>query len=401
MRFYITALATLLISLPVNGFTAKGPSASRTAKTQLFLEPETLTDYMAKAHEEKLLAIKAAEAKKDAEIQALKNQMQDLKQGGGALTVAANTDVGDMTKEQMAAKLISYQNFMAKYIVDAQKEKAKAVASAEMALRQKFEAQLLLAGSAPAPVKVETTLYEGRNQKVSAAAKAGKSRWGDMENQRAVNGAAAVTSTPANGAKVNGLSVPAVADQSLFDSRNRKIAAAGKAGKSRWGDMEVAKATSQAAALPSASTTPAVPVSIPIPAEVEAADHGLRNDGGVGGPSLAERVNLGSQLFGAASASVAAVPAVAVATGASLFDKRNAMIAAAGKAGKSRWGDMEIQKASAHVSALPSAGSPPATASIPPEVEQADHGLRADGGVGGPSLAQRVNLGSSLLGLGP
>ena len=327
--------------------------------------------------------------------------MQDLKQGGGALTVAANTDVGDMSKEQMAAKLISYQNFMAKYIVDAQKEKAKAIASAEMALKQKFEAQLLLAGSAPAPVKVETTLYEGRNQKVSAAAKAGKSRWGDMENQRAVNGAATVTSTPVNGAKVNGLSVPAVADQSLFDSRNRKIAAAGKAGKSRWGDMEVAKATSQAAALPSASATPAAPVSIPIPAEVEAADHGLRNDGGVGGPSLAERVNLGSQLFGAASASVAAVPAVAVATDASLFDKRNAMIAAAGKAGKSRWGDMEIQKASAHVPALPSAGSPPATASIPPEVEQADHGLRADGGVGGPSLAQRVNLGSSLLGLGP
>ena len=36
---------------------------------------------------------------------------------------------------------------------------------------------------------------------------------------------------------------------------------------------------------------------IPVPPEVEAADHGLRNDGGVGGPSLAERVNLGSKLF--------------------------------------------------------------------------------------------------------
>ena len=33
-----------------------------------------------------------------------------------------------------------------------------------------------------------------------------------------------------------------------------------------------------------------------------------------------------------------------------------------------------------------------------PEVEAADHGLRADGGVGGPSLAERVNLGASLLG---
>jgi len=33
-----------------------------------------------------------------------------------------------------------------------------------------------------------------------------------------------------------------------------------------------------------------------------------------------------------------------------------------------------------------------------PEIEAADHGLQADGGVGGPSLAERVNLGAELLG---
>ena len=34
---------------------------------------------------------------------------------------------------------------------------------------------------------------------------------------------------------------------------------------------------------------------------------------------------------------------------------------------------------------------------ILPEIKAADHGLRADGGVGGPSLADRVNLGAKLL----
>ena len=57
--------------------------------------------------------------------------------------------------------------------------------------------------------------------------------------------------------------------------------------------------------------------------------------------------------------------------------------------------------ASLSSNALPS-GAPTAAAAVavavPPEVEAADHGLRADGGVGGPSLAQRVNLGASLLG---
>ena len=34
---------------------------------------------------------------------------------------------------------------------------------------------------------------------------------------------------------------------------------------------------------------------------------------------------------------------------------------------------------------------------ITPEIEAADHGMRNDGGVDGPSLAQRVNLGAALV----
>ena len=59
---------------------------------------------------------------------------------------------------------------------------------------------------------------------------------------------------------------------------------------------------------------------------------------------------------------------------------------------------MEIAKVTELAASLPAASAPAAPVPVPPEVEEADHGLRADGGVGGPSLAQRVNLGAALLG---
>jgi hypothetical protein len=344
--------------------------------------------------------------------------MAQLKLQGspGALSPPTGGDIniGDMTKPEMAQKLIAYQQFMAKYIVEAQQQKGKAVLAAEAAMKQKYEEKLnLLSGSteAPKPAKIEsseeTKLYQERSEKVSAAAKAGKSRWGDMENERAAN--AAGVPVPV---QVNGAAVPAVSGQSLYDMRNAQVTAAGKAGKSRWGDMEVQKATSIAAALPaSAQAAPKVVVAPKVGAitevlpEVAAADHGLRNDGGVGGPSLAERINFGSQLLGGSAAPAAAAPvAASTAASRSLFDQRNMMIAAAGKAGKSRWGVMEIQKAEALVAALPSVAvstpvvSTPVAVAVPPEVEEADHGLRNDGGVGGPSLAERINLGAALVG---
>lgn len=315
----------------------------------------------------------------------------------------------------MAAKLIQYQQFMAKYIVEAQQQKTQAVQAAELAMKNKFEEKLrLLSGttsvqSAP-EAQPKATLYQERSAKVSAAAQAGKSRWGDLENQKAANAATASSVTPST-TSVSGAAV-SVASESLFDKRNAMVAAAGKAGKSRWGEMEVAKAENLAASLPastasastapttaSVATTTTAPAAVKVTPEIQAADHGLRNDGGVGGPSLAERVNLGSQLFESSTTTTAAAPVVSVSTSkaSGLYDKRNAMIAAAGKAGKSRWGDMEIVKVTELTALLPSASGGVALASVPPEVEAADHGLRNDGGVGGPSLAQRVNLGSALL----
>lgn len=242
---------------------------------------------------------------------------------------------------------------MAEYIIKSQEQKLAAVRAAEQATAKKYEEKLLLLGaaappSAPPAIAAQTPkVYADRNAKISAAAKAGKSRWGDAEIQRV--------------AGFNGAAAPPAA-------------------------------ASVAPAAPAAA--PAAAIGAPVPPEVEAADHGLRADGGVGGPSLAERIALGAGSGAVAPAAAAAVSSPSM----SLYDKRNAMVSAAGKAGKSRWGEEEVQKSIELAgNALPG-GSPRVAVMASPEIEAADHGLRADGGVGGPSLAERVNLGAQLLG---
>mmetsp|Transcript_29931 Transcript_29931/g.64085 ORF Transcript_29931/g.64085 Transcript_29931/m.64085 type:complete len:453 (+) Transcript_29931:317-1675(+) len=407
----------------------------------LFLSPEDLTNYMAKAHEEKIRAIKEVEDKKNGEIQTLKGEVKLLKESKpvvpkeSAVVVSSppstGMDLSSMTKAELQAKLIQYQEFMAKYIVQAQQQKMKAVLAAEMATAAKYEAKIkiLLAsadGAAPAKAETaapsssaETKLYDTRSANVAAAAKAGKSRWGDKEVAKVQIKKGAdldVKSEPADDAvngKANGVSVAApspisLPGSSLYDTRNKSVAAAGKAGRSRWGDAEVKRATeetlkptlSSSAPAPEAPGAAAPVVKTP---EIEAADHGLRNDGGVGGPSLAERVNLGQQLFTASDAAAEA-PIAVISIAPSAYDLRNAKIAAAAAAGKSRWGSMENSKATVLAAESSSKALGAATAAVAtkpviqvsPEVEAADHGLRNDGGVGGPSLAERVNLGSGL-----
>ena len=313
---------------------------------------QALTSYMAKAHEAKIEALKDLENKKNAEIKALKESV-----GSAPVAApAASASASDESVEELTQKLLSYQKFMADYIVKAQEDKARAVAETQTAISKKYE------------------------DKLNAF----------MLNAAPVNGAAAAA--PA----IAGVAATATDEPRLYQERNAKIAAAAKAGKSRWGDKEVERVGGGAKAPPSAVLS-AAPVadagasassSANPPPEVLAADHGLRADGGVGGLSLAERV-----ANGAASA---AAPAAGVKSASNpSFDRRNAYIAAAAKAGKqNRWGIMEVEKAIEYSSnALPAA----VIEVILPEIKAADHGLRADGGVGGPSLADRVNLGAKLL----
>mmetsp|Transcript_16682 Transcript_16682/g.16117 ORF Transcript_16682/g.16117 Transcript_16682/m.16117 type:complete len:370 (-) Transcript_16682:256-1365(-) len=366
LRFSL-ATSTLLLLLfhSSEGFTVLKDVSNRQCLLSLNAAPsaeesaKALGDYMAKSHESKLLAVKEVEDKKNAEIQNLKKELEEFKKDSTSSSsiVQASSSVVLGSVEDLTAKLDAYQKFMTSYIVGAQEDKFKAVKAAEASAALKYEEKLkLLPSAGPSP-----------------------------------------TPSP----KTEVVVASSVDEIKSYAERNGKVAASGKAGKSRWGDMEVQKITTG-----DVSPTPPTSVASPVlsitsnnndkrvfdpkltPPEVIAADHGLRADGGIGGLTLAQRVALGPVANDAAESS----SSVAL----TIFQKRNELIAAAGKTGKSRWGLMEIEKATEYLNALPPSSSIPVTPPKP-EVIAADHGLRADGGVGGPSLSDRVNLGGKLL----
>lgn len=319
---------------------AFAPSTSNSKFTALSAVPTPeessaqLTAYMVKAHEEKIKLLKELEEKKNAEIKELKAKVESASSSSAVVAPAAAS--GDAA--ELSQKLAAYQKFMANYIVKAQEDKARAVREAEIAIAKKYQEKLnafMLGpaeGSAPVEAKEEPKLFQERNAKIAAAAAVGKSRWGDAEVQKI-------------GAKPPSANVMTAASTGT-DSAGPTTDAAEK---------------------------------------VAEADHGMRADGGVSGPSLAERVMNGAAV------------SVSVSTNNALFDMRNARIAAAEKAGKqTRWGGLEVSKAIEFANALPAAGAT-APIVVTPEIEAADHGLRADGGVKGPSLAERVNLGAKIL----
>ena len=213
--------------------------------------------------------------------------------------------------------------------------------------------------------------------------------------------------------------VPAGAS-SLYQQRNAKIVAQASnergSSSSRWGVMEIQKlqgvanpvvprATAASSSLTAAA--PATPIVEQPDPRIEAADHGLRADGGVGGPTLADRVNVGAQLL------LRTLDATTTAAN-NLYTQRNAKIVAAAGQDLVRWGDMEVQR----LRGVENPAVPRATAAggvvvstgmtnMPvmingakdeqeSVIEKADHGLRADGGVGGPTLAQRLTGGAGI-----
>lgn len=349
-----------------------------------------LSNYLAKAHEDKLRAVQAAEAKKNEEIIRLKEMLKESQAQGPAeiaapapgtptatLTISeppVDPNLLAMSPEALVNLVQKYKHFVANYVADAQKQKAEAVQAAEEALTQKYEARLQALGGGGIPAAAAEVPFKV----VESAPKA-------------------VEKAPAEAEAPPPQVYAAAQPTDLYAKRNARLEAAALAGKTRWGSMEVAKVAIDNAKNPQAA--------------VEEADHGLRNDGGVGGPTLAERVSMGAgsdapaatpqvaktphfadtQVAGSAplvnGSPEPVIPSVDVAP---LYAKRNAKVVASAKVGKSRWGEMEIEKIKTSVNANSDA-----------EIAAADHGLRNDGGVSGPSLAERVNLGAMLLGVDP
>lgn len=143
------ALSLVLMASVTNSFV---PQNSPSRQSKLYAEQETaaaLTAYMAKAHEEKVAAMARVEAQYKDEIEALKAQVAEL-QGPTTATPSTsdNSFAFPATNRGLAEKVVSYQKFISKYIVQAQSEKYRAVKEAEQATAAKYEAKIA-AMSAP------------------------------------------------------------------------------------------------------------------------------------------------------------------------------------------------------------------------------------------------------------
>jgi len=227
----------------------------------LWLTPEeerasVLSEYLARAHDERLKAIRAAEAKKDVEIRWLKEQLKAAEHAETSIRKKYESllkEIGSTSPQSSAAPVASTSNTVA-------------VASVKGTTESDMPATTI-------------DVYGRRNSRIAAAASAGKqSRWGDMEVDRVTKVRLDVVSEPPS---MKGAPRPAgrSSTTTLFQKRNAKVAAAAMAGKSRWGAMEIEK--------------------IRISGGVEAGVPTAVDDVRVGGrPSTLERVNLGAQLLG-------------------------------------------------------------------------------------------------------
>jgi hypothetical protein len=121
------------------------------AKSSQLPTPEesasALTDYMAKAHGEKLRAIADVEQKYKEEVVELKLKLKEFEtekeSSMGAIKTSANSYEFPSTNKDLTSKVKLYQLFISDYIVKAQIERVKAVATAEQKLTEKYEAMIL------------------------------------------------------------------------------------------------------------------------------------------------------------------------------------------------------------------------------------------------------------------
>jgi hypothetical protein len=121
--------------------------ATATSATQLPTPEESasaLTDYMAKAHGEKLRVVAEVEKKYKDEVAELKLKLKEheseKESATGAIKTSANSYEFPSTNKDLTEKVAKYQTFITDYIVKAQIERVKAVAAAEQKLKEKYEA---------------------------------------------------------------------------------------------------------------------------------------------------------------------------------------------------------------------------------------------------------------------
>lgn len=114
---------------------------------------EALRDYMAKSHEEKIKALAAVEAKYQGRIQELEEKVKQL-EGRSPVQTSTNSYEFPATNKSLTNKVEEYRNLLSTYLVNAQKEKVTAVATAEAKLKDYYETiieELKSEGERPVP----------------------------------------------------------------------------------------------------------------------------------------------------------------------------------------------------------------------------------------------------------
>ena len=269
--------------------------------------------------------------------------------------------VAPSSRNEADAKITTYQTFIANYIVKAQEEKFRAVKAAEAAVEKKYQERLLVLTAAaggdvsPAAPQISDSqfLYFQRAQNLKGAAAVGKSRWGaaEIEKISKLNTGAITTKEIRQESSVSvapvtfpigGLTltdrlqlcannVPAAplstaslaaAEKSLYDKPNARVVES--ADKSRWGEAEISKLK-----------------NLPIASEVKSTSATLiANKNRVNiGAAIANGLHLGTKGEPAGNQ-----PIASSAAEQSLYAMRNANIVESASAGKSRWGEAEINK---------------------------------------------------------
>jgi len=407
---------------------------------------EAFTQYMAKSHEDKLRAVKAVEDKKNAEIEDLKRQIEEKKSGTTTTTtsssiVPANGSNGSM--EVISAKLTAYQTFMSQYIVKAQDEKFNAIRAAEATISKKYEDKLsafMLTGAADA----SSITISSQSSTTSVVKESTKEPVVVLEPVPDATIAFVVEGVMKESVKEE-TKIPAAVPKPAAETKAPVVDSVketkDETKKPVAAKVEKKKPVSKVEVVPAEKSTADPPKTDDdgsTPPEVIAADHGLRADGGGGGLTLAERVSQGADSSAGlpvngsiddanGSSSSAIIDPSCLTSAGTIIDPRYrvyfetmTVISTAAKAkAHNRWGPKEEQLATEYVAetlalaaAVAAGGGSAQPAAVTSssngvvveanqepkaEVEEADHGLRADGGVGGPSLAQRVNLGAQLL----
>ena len=100
-----------------------------------------ITDFMAKAHEEKIKAMARVEDNYKGQIAELQDKISELEALNKQTTpTSGNSFAFPATNKDMTDKVQAYRSFISDYIVKSQEEKAKAVSVAEGKLTAKYEA---------------------------------------------------------------------------------------------------------------------------------------------------------------------------------------------------------------------------------------------------------------------